>query len=124
MTSDWSSVLDLLVDLDRAAGLREGIERALWDAMRDGRLAVGTTLPSSRSLARDLGVARGTVSAAYRQLARRGLPGAAAESAGAGALGAAAPAAVPRVPGSGPSGGLPIPASAAACRPPVPGSSV
>jgi GntR family transcriptional regulator / MocR family aminotransferase len=70
--SDWSSGLDLLVDLDRAAGLREGIERALRQAMRDGRLAVSSTLPSSRSLARDLGVARGTVSAAYSQLAAEG----------------------------------------------------
>ena len=64
--------MDLLVDLDRAAGLREGIERALRDGMRDGRLPVGSTLPSSRSLARDLGVARGTVSTAYRQLAAEG----------------------------------------------------
>jgi GntR family transcriptional regulator / MocR family aminotransferase len=80
--SDWSSGLDLLVDLNRAAGLREGIERALREAMRDGRLAVGSALPSSRSLARDLGVARGTVSTAYRQLAAEGYlelrPGAAA----------------------------------------------
>lgn len=60
------------MDLDRAAGLREGIERALRDGMRDGRLPVGSALPSSRSLARDLGVARGTVSAAYRQLAAEG----------------------------------------------------
>lgn len=72
MTSDWSSGLDLLIDLDRAGGLREGIERTLRDAIRDGRLAVGITLPSSRSLARDLGVARGTVSAAYLQLAAEG----------------------------------------------------
>ena len=64
--------MDLLVDLDRAAGLREGIEHALRDGMRDGRLPVGSTLPSSRSLARDLGVARGTVSTAYRQLAAEG----------------------------------------------------
>jgi GntR family transcriptional regulator / MocR family aminotransferase len=58
--------------VDRATGLRAGIERALRQAMRDGRLAAGGTLPSSRSLARDLGVARGTVSAAYRQLAAEG----------------------------------------------------
>ena len=69
---DWSSGLDLLVELDPAGGLREGIERALRQAMRDGRLAAGSTLPSSRSLARDLGVARGTVSAAYGQLAVEG----------------------------------------------------
>jgi GntR family transcriptional regulator / MocR family aminotransferase len=40
--------------------------------MRDGRLALGTRLPSARSLARDLGVARGTVTGAYAQLAAEG----------------------------------------------------
>ena len=42
------------------------------EAVRDGRLAPGAALPSSRSLARDLAVARGTVSAAYGQLAAEG----------------------------------------------------
>jgi len=72
MKSDWSSGLDLLVDLDRSGGLRDSIERTLREAIRAGRLAVGTMLPSSRSLARDLGVARGTVTAAYGQLAAEG----------------------------------------------------
>jgi DNA-binding transcriptional MocR family regulator len=72
VTSDWSSGLDLLLGVDRAGGLRNGIEQSLREAMRDGRLALGTVLPSSRSLARDLGVARGTVSAAYSQLAAEG----------------------------------------------------
>jgi GntR family transcriptional regulator / MocR family aminotransferase len=72
MDSDWSSGRDLLLALDHRGGLRTGIERALRDAMRDGRLVVGAALPSSRSLAGDLGVARGTVSAAYSQLAAEG----------------------------------------------------
>jgi GntR family transcriptional regulator/MocR family aminotransferase len=62
----------LVIDLDPANGLRHGIERALRDAIRSGRLPQGTILPSSRSLAHDLGVARGTVSAAYQQLSTEG----------------------------------------------------
>ncbi len=72
MDSDWSSSADLLVGLDRTKGLRDGIEHALREAMRDGRLVLGAVLPSSRALASDLGVARGTVSAAYAQLAAEG----------------------------------------------------
>ena len=72
MDSDWASGVDLLVGLDRAKGLRDGIEHALREAMRDGRLVLGAVLPSSRALASDLGVARGTVSAAYAQLAAEG----------------------------------------------------
>jgi GntR family transcriptional regulator / MocR family aminotransferase len=75
--SGWSSDLDLFLglnlDLGRAGGVRDGIERSLRQAMREGRLALGAALPSTRSLARDLGVARGTVSAAYSQLAAEGL---------------------------------------------------
>jgi GntR family transcriptional regulator / MocR family aminotransferase len=64
--------LDLFLDLDRDRGLRHSIECSLREAMREGRLAPGSVLPSSRSLAHDLGVARGTVSAAYGQLAAEG----------------------------------------------------
>jgi GntR family transcriptional regulator/MocR family aminotransferase len=69
---DWSSGVDLLLGLNRAEGLRNGIEHSLREAIRDGRLTLGAVLPSSRSLARDLGVARGTVSAAFGQLAAEG----------------------------------------------------
>ncbi len=72
MAADWSTGLDLLLDLDRGGGLRHAIERSLREAIRGGRLPRGSTLPSSRSLAIDLGVARGTVSAAYQQLAAEG----------------------------------------------------
>ncbi len=82
MESDWSSSLDLFLDLDRVNGIGRGIEQALRRAIRAGRLTQGSALPSSRSLARDLGVARGTVTAAYSQLAAEGYlstrPGAAA----------------------------------------------
>src|SRR5690606_40992536 len=41
-------------------------------AIRDGRLPPGTALPPYRSLAADLGVARGTVSAVYQELVAEG----------------------------------------------------
>ena len=72
MAVDWASSLDLLVDQRHGEGLRRGIEDALRAAIRDGRLPLGARLPSSRALAHDLGVARGTVSAAYDQLAAEG----------------------------------------------------
>jgi GntR family transcriptional regulator/MocR family aminotransferase len=52
--------------------MRERLEDALRDAIRVGRLPVGARLPPTRTLARDLGVARGTVLAAYSQLATEG----------------------------------------------------
>ena len=75
MSVDWSSSLDLLLDVDRpfkGAPRRRALESALRTAIRDGRLTVGTAVPSSRSLAHDLGMARGTVTEAYRQLAAEG----------------------------------------------------
>jgi GntR family transcriptional regulator/MocR family aminotransferase len=52
--------------------VRAGLEDALRDAVRDGRLATGTRLPSSRALAADLGLARNTVAEAYSQLVAEG----------------------------------------------------
>src|SRR4051794_19635662 len=73
MPEQWSSWgLDLVLPIDRTRGLRSGLEQALRDAVRGGRLPAGTPLPSSRALARDLGVARGTVSQAYEQLVAEG----------------------------------------------------
>jgi GntR family transcriptional regulator/MocR family aminotransferase len=64
--------VDLLLDPDASAGRREGLEQALREAIRSGRLAPGTRLPSTRALAGELGVARGTVVEAYGQLAAEG----------------------------------------------------
>jgi GntR family transcriptional regulator/MocR family aminotransferase len=64
--------VDLLLDVDLSAGRRAGIERALRAAIRGGRLAAGSALPSTRALAADLGVARGTVVDAYDQLVAEG----------------------------------------------------
>lgn len=62
---------DLLLDLARER-TRAGLERALREAVRTGRLGPGTRLPSSRVLARDLGLARNTVADAYAQLVAEG----------------------------------------------------
>ena len=53
-------------------GLRRGLTDALREAVRTGRLAPGTRLPSSRSLAADLGIARNTVADAYGDLVAEG----------------------------------------------------
>jgi GntR family transcriptional regulator / MocR family aminotransferase len=60
---------------NRAGGqaLPGQIVRQLHDAIVDGRVALGTRLPSTRSLARELRVSRNTVSTAYDELAARGL---------------------------------------------------
>ncbi len=50
----------------------EQLERTLRAAIRDGRLAPGARLPSSRALAAELGISRGVVTSAYGQLAAEG----------------------------------------------------
>ncbi|WP_237530708.1 winged helix-turn-helix domain-containing protein, partial [Streptomyces sp. SID3212] len=62
---------DLHLEL-RGPGLRTGLMDALREAVRTGRLAPGARLPSSRSLAADLGVARNTVADAYGELVAEG----------------------------------------------------
>jgi GntR family transcriptional regulator/MocR family aminotransferase len=64
---------ELLVELRRDAGrLRAQLEDGLRDAVRAGRLAPGARLPSSRALARDLGVSRRLVVDTYDQLLAEG----------------------------------------------------
>ncbi|PRY46724.1 PLP-dependent aminotransferase family protein [Umezawaea tangerina] len=70
MTADWSTYRELL--LPAVSGRRRAVETELRRAVRDGRLTTGTRLPSSRDLAEQLGVARGTVTAAYAQLVGEG----------------------------------------------------
>ncbi|WP_445165789.1 MocR-like pyridoxine biosynthesis transcription factor PdxR [Mycolicibacterium sp. Dal123E01] len=65
------SGLDLHVDVT-GPGLRAALTRAVRDAVRSGRLTPGNRLPSSRSLATDLGVARNTVVDAYADLTAEG----------------------------------------------------
>src|SRR5918994_2834867 len=64
---------ELLLRLDRdGAPLRAQLEDQLRDAVRGGRLGPGVPLPSTRALARELGVSRGVVVDAYAQLAAEG----------------------------------------------------
>ncbi|HEV7941775.1 MAG TPA: PLP-dependent aminotransferase family protein [Solirubrobacteraceae bacterium] len=62
------------LDIAQATGssLRARIESALREAIRGGRLAPGTRLPSTRTLCSELGVSRGVVSEVYAQLAAEG----------------------------------------------------
>ncbi len=62
--------LDLAVVSGR--GVRAALTEALRVAVRTGRLAPGTALPSSRALADDLGLARATVVDAYAELVAEG----------------------------------------------------
>ncbi|GAA3898816.1 PLP-dependent aminotransferase family protein [Streptomyces gulbargensis] len=62
---------DLHLEL-RGTRLRAGLMDALREAVRSGRLEAGTRLPSSRSLAADLGIARNTVADAYAELVAEG----------------------------------------------------
>jgi GntR family transcriptional regulator / MocR family aminotransferase len=75
MAIEWSGLgPELLVRLDRSASrpLRAQLEASLREAVRDGRLRGGERLPSSRELARALGVSRGMVQECYGQLLAEG----------------------------------------------------
>jgi GntR family transcriptional regulator/MocR family aminotransferase len=65
---------ELLLRLDRTRPepLRVQLERELREAIRSGRLAPRERLPSSRELARELGVSRGLVLECYEQLRAEG----------------------------------------------------
>ncbi|MGW0879056.1 MocR-like pyridoxine biosynthesis transcription factor PdxR [Streptomyces sp. NPDC002671] len=73
MSDFWSGIgVDLHLEPDATAGRRAGLEKALRDAVRDGRLAPGTRLPATRKLSAELGISRGTAKAAYDQLVAEG----------------------------------------------------
>ena len=97
----------MLLSIDRAAPATLGaqIEDQLRRAIREGALRAGARVPSTRDLARQLGISRRIAVDAYGQLAaegylvlRQGARPHVSDAAGAGAVGAAAapPAAVPR----------------------------
>ena len=65
---DW-----MRVDRKDEASLQEQVRCQLLAGIGDGRLISGDLLPSSRVLARQLGVSRGTVLAAFEQLLGDGL---------------------------------------------------
>ena len=75
MAIQWSGLgPELLLRLDRGSGqpLRSQLEAGLREAIRSGRLNSGERLPSSRELARELGVSRGLVQECYSQLLAEG----------------------------------------------------
>jgi GntR family transcriptional regulator/MocR family aminotransferase len=65
---------DVLVQLarDNGVALHRQIESSIRDGIRAGRLPRDTAVPPTRLLARDLGVSRGVVVEAYRQLVAEG----------------------------------------------------
>ena len=64
---------DLLLEVDLRPGrLRRNLREGLRSAIQEGRLVAGTRLPSSRTLAADLGLSRGVVTDVYDQLAAEG----------------------------------------------------
>lgn len=72
MAADWAnSGLDLHLVLDPRRKTAS-LEEALRAAIADGRLAAGTRLPPSRSLAADLGLARNSVAEVYARLVGEG----------------------------------------------------
>jgi GntR family transcriptional regulator / MocR family aminotransferase len=75
MAIQWSGLgPEFLLRLDRDGGqpLRSQLETGLREAIRGGRLHGGERLPSSRELARELGVSRGLVQECYSQLLSEG----------------------------------------------------
>ncbi|WP_306185586.1 PLP-dependent aminotransferase family protein [Streptomyces sp. MK5] len=66
----WELLLPAASAPARARG--RSLQAALREAVRSGRLAPGTRLPSSRDLAADLGVSRGLITEAYEQLVTEG----------------------------------------------------
>lgn len=64
--------MDLALQPDPSLPPGRALEVELREAVRTGRLRAGQRLPSTRALADDLGVARGTVVTVYEQLAAEG----------------------------------------------------
>jgi GntR family transcriptional regulator / MocR family aminotransferase len=72
MSKSWATYgVDLHLDVG-GPRVRAGLEHALREAVRAGRLRPGVRLPSSRDLAADLGIARNTVADAFGQLVAEG----------------------------------------------------
>ncbi len=72
MAETWtSSSVDAHLDWTPGSG-RKALANAIRVAIRDGRWQPGAVVPSTRALAADLGVARGTVTRVYADLAAEG----------------------------------------------------
>lgn len=73
-TSRKTEANSLLIYLDAGSklSLQDQIRQKIFEAIQSGVFAPGRRLPSSRSLARQLGVARNTVTLAYQKLIAEG----------------------------------------------------
>ncbi|PRB13660.1 PLP-dependent aminotransferase family protein [Microbacterium sp. MYb62] len=70
----WETLLDLEAEGTEARPpLRDRVESALRRAIDEGRLAAGSAVPPSRTLAETLGVSRWVVTEAYGQLVAEGV---------------------------------------------------
>src|SRR3954465_15098247 len=107
---------ELLIELRRERGrpFPAQLEEGLREAVNSGRLMAGAPLPSSRALARDLGVSRRLVVDAFAQLAAEGYL---VTRQGAGTVGAETG---PRAPARGAGPSVPKPAPAAPAPVPAP----
>ncbi|GAB3403590.1 aminotransferase-like domain-containing protein [Flindersiella endophytica] len=72
MPETWTRSVRLHLELDPAVRPARALTQALRQAITTGVVAAGTPLPSTRTLAGELGLARGTVVEAYDQLAAEG----------------------------------------------------
>jgi GntR family transcriptional regulator / MocR family aminotransferase len=102
---EWTGLgPELLLRLDRRSAEPAGaqLQRELREAIRAGRLSPGERLPSSRALARELGVSRGLVTECYGQLEAEGYLSARGGSATRVAASAPAPRRPPRPAASAP----------------------
>lgn len=61
------------LDHDATVPLYDQLRTAVIGAVRDGRLAAGTRLPTVRALAGELGLAVNTVARSYRELEAAGI---------------------------------------------------
>ena len=93
-----SDFLQLHREQAPARGLTAWLAGAVRAAVLDGRLPPGAPLPASRTLARDLGLARGVVVGAYQRLTDEGLVTARHGAGTVVAARAAAPSAGPALP--------------------------
>ena len=75
MVVEWSGLAsEVLVTLDRSRSisLRAQLVDQFRQAIRSGRLGPGERLPSSRALAKAVGLSRGLVQECYAQLLAEG----------------------------------------------------
>jgi len=69
----WYSLVTVAVQYQIEGHTSAGISASIEAGVRDGELAAGAQLPPVRDLASQLGVAAGTVAAAYQALRQRGV---------------------------------------------------